>query len=221
MRPAVSGTAHRTENGAPGLPGRVYRPSEVNKMVDQERVERAVRELLLAIGEDPDRDGLERTPRRVAEMYAEIAAGAYEDPRQHLEVVFDAGHDEIVVAREIPLYSICEHHLMPFHGQAHVAYLPNEKGQICGLSKIHRVVQGYARRLQVQERMTTQIADAIEDGLAPRGVFVVIEAEHLCVSMRGVRMPGSTLVTSAVRGHFRHNAASRAEVMALFRGNLR
>src|SRR5439155_16516342 len=159
-------------------------------MVDRERAERAVRELLLAVGEDPDREGLTQTPRRVAEMYREILCGIEENPRDHLEVVFDEGHDEIVVARGIPVYSVCEHHLMPFHGVAHVAYLPNEKGQVCGLSKIHRTVQAYARRLQVQERMTTQIADVIEEALDPRGVFVVVEAEHLCVSMRGVRMPG-------------------------------
>jgi GTP cyclohydrolase I len=152
----------------------------------------------------------------VAEMYEEVLCGLREDPASHLEVVFDEGHDEIVIARGIPIYSLCEHHLLPFHGVAHVGYLPNEKGQVCGLSKIHRVVQGFARRLQVQERLTTQIADAIEAVLDPRGVVVVIEAEHLCVSMRGVRMPGSTMVTSAVRGHFRNSAASRSEVMGLF-----
>jgi GTP cyclohydrolase IA len=186
-------------------------------MVDEERVRLAVRELLEAIGEDPSREGLRDTPRRVAAMYSEILSGMEEDPRGHLEVVFDEGHDEIVIARGIPLYSVCEHHLMPFHGQAHVAYLPNEKGQICGLSKLHRLVQGFARRPQVQERLTTMIADALEEALDPAGVFVVIEAEHLCVSMRGARMPGSTMVTSAVRGHFRESTASRAECMALFR----
>ena len=187
--------------------------------MDHERVRRAVRELLEAVGEDPDRDGLVETPRRVAEMYGEILVGLDEDPRRHLEVVFDEGQDEMVIAREIPVYSVCEHHLMPFHGRGHVAYLPNDKGQICGLSKLHRVVQGYARRLQVQERLTTQIADALENALQPAGVFVVIEAEHLCVSMRGVRLPGSTMVTSAIRGHFRDSAASRAEAMALFRSS--
>jgi GTP cyclohydrolase I len=186
-------------------------------MVDQQRVRAAVRELLAAIGEDPDRPGLAETPQRVAEMYAEIVSGIQEDPRAHLKVVFDEGHDEIVIARSIPLYSICEHHLLPFHGQAHVAYLPNESGQICGLSKVHRLVQSHARRPQLQERLTTEIADSLEDVLEPRGVFVVIEAEHLCVSMRGVRMPGSKMVTSAVRGFFRRSAATRAEVMALFR----
>jgi GTP cyclohydrolase I len=148
-------------------------------------------------------------------MYEEIVAGLAEDPRSHLKVIFEQQHDEIVIARAIPLYSICEHHLMPFHGVAHVAYLPNEQGQVCGLSKLHRAVQGYARRPQVQERMTTQIADALEDVLNARGVMVVIEAEHLCVSMRGVRLPGSTMVTSAVRGQFRLSAASRAEVLDL------
>lgn len=186
-------------------------------MVDREAIERAVRDLLAAVGEDPDREGLLATPRRMAEMFEEILAGVEEDAGKYLEIVFDEGHDEIVIARDIPLYSLCEHHLLPFHGQAHVAYLPNEKGQVCGLSKLHRVVRSYARRLQVQERLTTQIADALEAALDPRGVFVVIEAEHLCVSMRGVRMPGSTMVTSAIRGQFRKSAASRAEVMALFR----
>ena len=187
-------------------------------MVDQERLRLAVREVLASVGEDPDREGLAQTPRRVAEMYGEILAGLDDDPAHYLEIVFDEGHDEVVIARDIPLYSVCEHHLMPFHGRAHVAYLPNEKGQVCGLSKIHRTVQAFARRLQVQERMTTQIADALEAALDPRGVMVVIEAEHLCVSMRGVRMPGSTMVTSAVRGQFRDSAASRAEAMSLFRG---
>jgi GTP cyclohydrolase I len=186
-------------------------------VVDEGRISAAVREILISIGEDPDRDGLVETPRRVAEMFSEIMAGLDEDPVSHLDVVFDEGHDEVVVARDIALYSMCEHHLMPFHGRAHVAYLPNVKGQICGLSKLHRTVSGYARRPQVQERMTTQIADAIEAALDPRGVMVVIEAEHLCVSMRGVRLPGSTMVTSAVRGHFRENPAARAEVMSLFR----
>ena len=151
-------------------------------------------------------------------MYAEIVAGLDEDPRRHLDVVFSEAYDEIVLARGIPLYSICEHHLVPFHGVAHVAYLPNEDGKVCGLSKLHRVVLGYARRPQVQERLTMQIADAIEDALQPRGVMVMIEAEHLCVSMRGVKLTGSTMVTSAVRGQFRRSAASRSEVLSLIRG---
>jgi GTP cyclohydrolase I len=183
--------------------------------VDLERLERAVREILFAIGEDPDRDGLLRTPQRVAEMYAEICSGLHEDPSQHLVVTFEANHDEMVLVRDIPLYSICEHHLAPFHGQAHVAYIPGDDGRITGLSKIARLVDGFAKRPQVQERLTTQIADALVEVLQPRGAFVMIEAEHLCMSMRGVRKPGSLTVTSAVRGLFKDSAATRAEVMAL------
>jgi GTP cyclohydrolase I len=183
--------------------------------IDIDRLERAVREILYAIGEDPDRDGLLRTPRRVAEMYAEICSGLQEDPSQHLVVTFEANHDEMVLVRDIPLYSICEHHLAPFHGQAHVAYIPGDDGRITGLSKLARLVDGFAKRPQVQERLTTQIADAIVDVLQPRGAFVMIEAEHLCMSMRGVRKPGSLTLTSAVRGLFKDSAATRAEVMAL------
>ena len=183
--------------------------------VDLERIERAVREILFAIGEDPDRDGLVRTPARVAEMYAEVCAGLGQDPASHLVVTFEADHDEMVLVRDIALYSICEHHLVPFHGRAHVAYIPGDDGRITGLSKLARLVDGYAKRPQVQERLTTQIADALVDALAPRGAFVMIEAEHLCMSMRGVRKPGTLTVTSAVRGLFKESAATRAEVMAL------
>lgn len=183
--------------------------------VDIERVEKAVREILSAIGEDPDRDGLLRTPRRVAEMYAEIFSGLHEDPSRHLIVTFEAHHDEMVLVRDISLYSMCEHHLVPFHGKAHVAYIPGDDGRITGLSKLARLVDGFAKRPQVQERLTTQIADAIVDVLQPRGAFVMIEAEHLCMSMRGVRKPGTLTLTSAVRGLFKDNAATRAEVMAL------
>ena len=183
--------------------------------VDLDRIERAVREILLAIGEDPDRDGLARTPRRVAEMYAEICSGMYEDPSRHLVTTFEAEHDEMVMVRDIPLYSICEHHLTPFHGHAHVAYIPNEDGRITGLSKLARLVDGYAKRPQVQERLTMQIADALMDRLQPRGAFVMIEAEHLCMSMRGVRKPGSLTITSAVRGSFKDSPATRSEAMAL------
>ncbi len=183
--------------------------------VDVERIERAVREILLAIGEDPDRDGLTRTPQRVAEMYAEIFSGLHDDPSRHLVVTFEANHDEMVMVRDIPLYSVCEHHLTPFHGRAHVAYIPGDDGRITGLSKLARLVDGFAKRPQVQERLTTQIADAIVEVLQPRGAFVMIEAEHLCMSMRGVRKPGSLTVTSAVRGLFKDNVATRAEVMAL------
>ena len=190
-------------------------PCRLPTGVDLDRIERAVREILLAIGEDPDRDGLARTPRRVAEMYAEICSGMHEDPSRHLVTTFEAEHDEMVMVRDIPLYSICEHHLTPFHGHAHVAYIPNEDGRITGLSKLARLVDGYAKRPQVQERLTTQIADALMERLQPRGAFVMIEAEHLCMSMRGVRKPGSLTVTSAVRGSFKDSPATRSEAMAL------
>jgi GTP cyclohydrolase I len=183
--------------------------------VDLERIERAVREILSAIGEDPDRDGLLRTPARVAEMYAEVCSGLAQDPASHLVVTFEANHDEMVLVRDIALYSICEHHLVPFHGRAHVAYIPGDDGRITGLSKLARLVDGYAKRPQVQERLTTQIADALVEALDPRGAFVMIEAEHLCMSMRGVRKPGTLTVTSAVRGLFKESAATRAEVMSL------
>jgi len=181
---------------------------------DLPRIERAVREILLAVGEDADRDGLVGTPGRVARMYAEVLAGLCEDPADHLVVRFEANHDEMVMVRDISFSSMCEHHLVAFQGHAHVAYIPNVDGRITGLSKVARVVEGYARRLQLQERLTTQVADAMERALQPRGVLVVVEAEHLCMSMRGVRKPGSTTVTSAVRGLFRTQAATRAEAMA-------
>ena len=190
---------------------------EERRPIDRARVERAVRELLLAIGEDPDRDGLVRTPARVADMYGEIFAGLEEDPSAHLTVRFDADHDEMVMVRDIPLYSTCEHHLVPFIGKAHVAYIPGDDGRITGLSKLARLVDGFARRPQVQERLTTQVADTIDEVLSPKGVLVVIEAEHLCMSMRGVRKPGSLTVTSAVRGLFKTNAATRAEAMGFIR----
>ncbi|MCU1466245.1 MAG: cyclohydrolase [Actinomycetia bacterium] len=183
--------------------------------VDIPRLEKAVREILYAIGEDPDRDGLVRTPNRVAEMYAEICSGLHEDPSRHLIVTFEANHDEMVLVRDIALYSLCEHHLAPFHGRAHVAYIPGDDGRITGLSKLARLVDGFAKRPQVQERLTTQIADAIVEILQPRGAFVMIEAEHLCMSMRGVRKPGTLTLTSAVRGLFKDSAATRAEVMSL------
>jgi len=189
--------------------------STASPPVDRERIERAIREILAAIGEDPERDGLLRTPARVADMYAEICSGLSQDPASHLVVTFEADHDEMVLVRDIALYSICEHHLIPFHGRAHVAYIPGDDGRITGLSKLARLVDGFAKRPQVQERLTTQVADAIVDALAPRGAFVMIEAEHLCMSMRGVRKPGTLTVTSAVRGLFKESAATRAEVMAL------
>ena len=186
--------------------------------VDQPRIERAIREVLLAIGEDPERDGLADTPARVARAYAEQFAGLRQRPEDVLTKVFDADHDEMVLVRDIELYSTCEHHLVPFFGVAHIGYIPNEKGQITGLSKLARLVDTYARRPQVQERMTSQIADALVANLEPRGVIVVIEAEHLCMSMRGVRKPGARTVTSAVRGVFRNSARTRAEAMSLVYG---
>ena len=182
--------------------------------VDIERIEAAVAEILEALGEDPQRDGLLRTPARVAKMYAEVFAGLREDPAHHLKVQFEAGHDEMVMVKDIPFYSMCEHHLLPFHGQAHVAYVPGEHGKITGLSKLARLVEAYARRPQVQERLTSQVADDLMQTLDPRGALVVIEAEHLCMSMRGVQKPGSLTLTSAVRGLFLSDA-TRAEAMQL------
>ena len=182
-------------------------------MVDHDRVQQLVRELLEAIGEDPTREGLVETPRRVADMYVELFEGIESDPGEHLRVTFEIGHDEMVMVRDIPFTSLCEHHLVPFVGLAHVAYLPATDGRIAGLSKLARVVEGYARRLQVQERMTTQIAEAMEAHLHPRGSIVVLEAEHFCMSMRGVKKEGMTTVTSAVRGVFKDDAAYRAEAL--------
>ena len=181
--------------------------------VDQARIAKAVREILEAIGEDPDRDGLVNTPDRVARMYAEVISGLHEQADTHLQVTFDASHDEMVMVRDIPLYSLCEHHMLPFVGKAHVAYIPGDDGRITGLSKLARLVDAYAKRLQVQEKLTVQIADEIDSTLQPKGVMVVIEAEHMCMTMRGVRKPGSTTVTSAVRGLFRTNVATREEAM--------
>jgi GTP cyclohydrolase I len=182
-------------------------------VVDQPRVQQLVRELLEAIGEDPDREGLRETPRRVADMYVELFEGIESDPGEHLRVTFEIGHDEMVMVRDIPFTSLCEHHLVPFVGFAHVAYLPATDGRITGLSKLARLVEGFARRLQVQERMTTQIVEAMEKELSPRGSIVVVEAEHFCMSMRGVKKEGMTTVTSAVRGVFRDDAAYRAEAL--------
>jgi GTP cyclohydrolase IA len=182
---------------------------------DLPRIERAVREILLAIGEDPDRDGLRDTPARVARACEEQFSGLGQRPESVLTTVFDAGHDEMVLVRDIDVYATCEHHLIPFFGVAHVGYIPNQKGQLTGLSKLARLVDLYARRPQVQERMTSQIADALVSVLEPGGVIVVIEAEHLCMAMRGVRKPGARTVTSAVRGSFRDNDSTRAEAMSL------
>ncbi len=186
--------------------------------MDLPRIEKAVREILEAIGEDPDREGLIDTPVRVARAYAEICSGLHEDPAEHVMVTFESHHDEMVMVRDIPLQSLCEHHLIPFSGRAHVAYIPGVKGRITGLSKIARLVEGYSRRPQVQEQLTVQIADAMERSLAPRGVMVIIEAEHLCMSMRGVQKAGSTTVTSAVRGLFRDSSATRQEAMQFVTG---
>jgi GTP cyclohydrolase I len=186
--------------------------------VDHARAEAAVRELLLAVGEDPDRPGLRDTPARVARAYAETFAGLWQDPYEVLTATFDEDHDELILVKDIPMYSTCEHHLVPFHGMAHVAYIPGLDGKVTGLSKLARLVEVYARRPQVQERMTAQIADALQEVLTPRGTLVVIEAEHLCMAMRGVRKPGSRTVTSAVRGIFRENASTRAEAMSLVLG---
>jgi GTP cyclohydrolase IA len=187
--------------------------------IDLARIEKAVTEILLAVGEDPSRDGLLNTPGRVARMYAEIFSGLHQDPSSHLTTTFEADHDEMVVVRDIPLYSHCEHHLVPFFGRAHVAYIPGDDGNITGLSKLARVVDGYAKRPQVQERLTVQIAEAVEQALQPKGVMVVVEAEHLCMSMRGIRKPGSTTVTSAVRGLFRRSQATRDEAMRFIQGS--
>jgi len=183
--------------------------------VDLERIEAAVREILGAVGEDPEREGLRATPARVARMYAEIFSGLNEDPGHHLVPTFEADHDELVLVRDIAIFSVCEHHLLPWSGKAHVAYIPNEDGRVTGLSKLVRLVEGYAKRPQVQERLTTQVADTLVRVLGARGVFVVVEAEHMCMSMRGVKKPGAVTVTSAVRGHFLTSAAARAEVLGL------
>ena len=183
--------------------------------IDEARAAAAIRELLIAVGEDPDRPGLVDTPARVARAYAETFAGLRQDPAEILSTTFDEHHDELVLVKDIPMYSTCEHHLVPFHGRAHIGYIPGEDGRVTGLSKLARLVEVYARRPQVQERMTGQIADALADVLKPRGVLVVIEAEHLCMAMRGIRKPGATTVTSAVRGIFRANASTRSEAMSL------
>jgi GTP cyclohydrolase IA len=186
--------------------------------VDEGRIEKAVREILEAVGEDPDRDGLRNTPSRVARMYSEIFRGLHESPGDVLHVTFEADHDEMVLVRDIAFHSVCEHHLVPFIGKAHVAYIPGDDGRITGLSKLARLVEGYATRPQVQERMTSQIADTLQAKLEPKGVLVVVEAEHLCMSMRGIKKPGSVTVTSAVRGQFRASPATRAEAMAFIHG---
>ncbi|UIZ93423.1 GTP cyclohydrolase I FolE [Corynebacterium sp. CNCTC7651] len=184
---------------------------------DRERAEAAIRELLLAVGEDPDREGLKETPARVARAYEEVFAGLHAEPTEVLEKTFAENHRELVLVRDIPIYSTCEHHLVPFYGKAHIGYIPGPEGKVTGLSKLARLADLYAKRPQVQERLTAQVADAIVNKLGASAVIVVIECEHLCMAMRGIRKPGAVTTTSAVRGGFQHNAASRAEVMSLIR----
>jgi len=187
----------------------------VEKAVDLRRIEDAVREILIAIGEDPDRDGLRRTPTRVAQAYAELFAGLRVDPADVLTTTFEANHEELVLVRDIQVFSLCEHHLLPFHGSAHLGYIPGEDGRITGLSKLARLVDVYARRPQVQERLTSQIADLLMEKLQPRGVIAVLECEHMCMSMRGIQKAGARTVTSAVRGVFQRDGKVRAEAMSL------
>jgi len=184
-------------------------------LVDEAQIKTAVASIIKAIGEDPEREGLLGTPERVAEMYAEIFMGIDKDPREELTVDFKIGHREMIILKDIPFYSMCEHHLLPFYGVAHIGYIPSEEGRVVGISKLARVVEIVARRPQIQEKMTTQIADAIVDGLQPQGVAVVIHAEHLCMIMRGIKKPGSNVITSAIRGLFQRRAASRAEFFSL------
>jgi len=187
--------------------------ADVGQPVDLDRIEAAVAEILVALGEDPSRDGLQETPARVARMYAEVCSGLHEDPADYLIRTFDLEHDEMVMVRDIPVYSLCEHHLLPFFGVAHVAYIPQKGGMITGLSKLARLVDGFSRRLQIQERLTSQVAGAIQRTLEPQGTLVVVEAEHLCMSMRGVQKPGAVTVTSAVHGVFRDEVSTRLEAM--------
>ncbi|HEY51651.1 MAG TPA: GTP cyclohydrolase I FolE [Dehalococcoidia bacterium] len=187
-------------------------------MFDEAKIRNAINDIIKAIGEDPDREGLAGTPERVAEMYAELFSGLHQDPREELKVGFELGHREMVVLRDIPFYSMCEHHLLPFYGVAHIGYIPNEEGRIVGISKLARVVEIISKRPQLQERMTTEIADTIMDAIKPDGVAVVIQAEHLCMIMRGIKKPGSNVITSAIRGIFKRKAASRAEFFSIIQG---
>ncbi len=187
-------------------------------MIDEAKIRKAVATIIEAIGEDPNREGLADTPRRVAEMYAELFEGLGVDPEEELAVGYELGHREMVIVRDIPFYSMCEHHLLPFYGVAHIGYIPDVSGRVVGLSKLARVVEIVAKRPQIQERMTTDIADAIMDGLKPSGVAVVVQAEHMCMIMRGVKKPGSNIITSAIRGAFRTKVESRAEFFSLLQG---
>ena len=189
--------------------------SKEANVFDEATIEKATTAIIEAIGEDPSREGLADTPRRVAEMYSELFSGLGVDPREELSVGYELGHREMVILKDIPFYSMCEHHLLPFYGTVHIGYIPDESGRVVGISKLARVVEIIARRPQIQERMTTQIADAISDGLDPQGVAVVVQAEHMCMVMRGVKKPGSNIITSAIRGLFRRRSASRAEFFSL------
>ncbi|MBN1644247.1 MAG: GTP cyclohydrolase I FolE [Dehalococcoidales bacterium] len=188
-------------------------------MVNEEEIKKAVASIITAIGEDPKREGLAGTPRRVAEMYSELFAGMDIDPREELKVGYELGHREMVIVKDIPFYSMCEHHLLPFYGVVHIGYIPDVAGRVIGISKFARVVDIISRRPQIQERMTSQIADTIMEGIQPQGVAVVVKAEHLCMVMRGVKKPGTNIVTSAIRGAFRQKAASRAEFFSLIQNN--
>ena len=187
-------------------------------MLDEKDLRKAFEKIIIAIGEDPKREGLIETPRRVAEMYGELFSGMGQDPREELSVGYELGHRELVILKDIPFYSMCEHHFLPFYGVVHIGYIPNTEGRVVGISKLARVVECLAHRPQIQERMATQIADAINDGLKPDGVAVVIQAEHLCMVMRGTKKPGSSVITSALRGVFQKRAAARAEFFSLIQG---
>ena len=214
--PTFRGTLRPEDHNDDDLNSQNSRSGLPDAKIDQPRIQRAVREILIAIGENPDREGLLQTPARVARAYAELIAGLQDDPKRHIKTVFTENYDEIVLLRDIEFHSICEHHLLPFTGVAHVAYLPS--GKVVGLSKLARLVDGYARRPQVQERLTSQIADSLMEELQPIGAACIIEATHTCMTMRGVKKQGSTMVTSAVRGIFKDSPASRAEMLALIHG---
>ncbi len=188
-------------------------------MFDQEAISRAIDTMIKAVGEDSAREGLTGTPKRVAEMYAELFSGIGKDPKEELNVGYEIGHQEMVIVKDIPFYSMCEHHILPFYGTVHIGYIPDISGRVVGISKLARVVEIVARRLQVQERMTTEIADAIYEGIQPEGVAVVVQAEHLCMIMRGIKKPGSNVITSAIRGSFRRRPETRAEFFSLIQGN--
>lgn len=205
-------------NGGERPPGASFTVTRSRPAFDHPRAEAAIRELLVACGEDPDREGLRETPARVARAYREMFAGLYADPDAVLAKTFDESHEELILVTDIPMFSTCEHHLVPFHGVAHVGYIPNRHGRVTGLSKLARLVDLYARRPQVQERLTSQVADALVRRLDARGVIVVVEAEHLCMAMRGIRKPGAKTITSAVRGILRSSASSRAEALDLIKG---